>query len=537
MEQRYPGKRIETLAYQYTITPPRYLRPRANVVIRCAFIEACYCHSLEETERAASIRAALQGWSAVAPYLYVWHYAGVFSHYLLPLGNLRRTARDLQYFARHGVTGIFVQGQEGEPDASPLAELHAWVYAKLLWETERDVDALIREFVEAVYGGAAPAVLAYIDLLERLTSAAPEHIPCFPVPQALSHLTPAALECLAAALAPAREAADSAVSREHVAWLLDSLEYARLVQSPPYVVRANRLEPAVPEDRSVAAAQLVSRLRCRGVTGIRIARKVEELWPAIEHLSCIHPLVTLENEFLQVRIVPGVLGKVLSVTDRRSGHAYAYADDDVVEQNPDRIMAWAWESGAGAEYYDGMAWWGQSYAAKLLPETTGTRLILTGELVMAEYGRLVLRKGYFLPHAARTLELRSSLINQGGTTLLPTGDSRSHALGVRLATTSRSVFCWPAQRACSVQADTAYALEDDVPLRLAGPALASGNLMIRGSDAGETLAIDGLEHVAAIRLHWQRTRGWLRVLVHPHPARDLTPGGTYQWGYQLHFAA
>jgi hypothetical protein len=61
--------------------------------------------------------------------------------------------------------------------------------------------------------------------------------------------------------------------------------------------------------------------------------------------------------------------------------------------------------------------------------------------------------------------------------------------------------------------------------------------MIRGSDAGETLAIDGLEHVAAIRLHWQRTRGWLRVLVHPHPARDLTPGGTYQWGYQLHFAA
>ncbi|MCL4545158.1 MAG: DUF4838 domain-containing protein [Chloroflexi bacterium] len=536
VEQRYPGKLIETLAYQYTVKPPRYLHPRANVVIRCAFIEACYCHSLEETERAAPIRAALEGWGAIAQHLYVWHYAGVFSHYLLPLGNLRRTARDLQYFARHGVTGIFVQGQEGEPDVSALAELHAWVYAKLLWHPEQDLDTLIREFVHAVYGGAAPVVLAYLDLLERLTGESPEHISCFPTPQTLHYLTPSVLERLTAALAPARDAADSAVSQEHVAWLLDSLEYARLIRFPPYVVHTNRLEPAVPADRSVPVAQLVSRLQCRGVTGIRIAHRVEELWPAVEHMTCVHPLVDLENEFLQIRIVPSVLGKVHSVTDRRSGRSYVYARDDVVERG-DRAIAWAWENGAVAEYYERLTWAGSSYIAKLLPAPDGTRLVLTSELVTANQGRLTLRKEFFLPQQAQTLAVRYALVNPGATTLLQTGDGHFQATGARFSPPSRSVFCWPEQCAPLADAGTTYPLEDDVPLRLVGPALTSNRITIRGSDAGAMLAIERLEHVAAIRLHWQRTRGWLRVLVSPHPAHDLAPGGTYHWGYALHFAA
>lgn len=535
VEQRYPGKLIETLAYQYTVKPPRNLRPRANVVIRCAFIEACYCHSLEETERAAPIRAALEGWAAIAQHLYVWHYAGVFSHYLLPLGNLRRTARDLQYFARRGVTGIFVQGQEGESDASPLAELHAWVYAKLLWHPDQDPDTLISEFVHAVYGGAAPAVLAYLDLLERLTGESPEHISCFPTLQTLHYLTPNVVDQLTTALAPARDAVNDAARQERVAWLLDSLEYARLVRFPPYELHADLLEPALPEDRSVPVAQLVSRLQRRGVTGICIAHRIEELWPTVEHMTCVHPLVDLENEFLHIRIVPSVLGKVHSVTDRRSGYSYVYTRDDVLERG-DRAMAWAWENGAVAEYYERLTWAGPSYIAKLLTSPDGTRLVLTTELVTANQGCLVLRKEFFLPQQAQKLTVRYALVNPGATMLLQTGGSHFQATGARFSPPSRSVFCWPERRAPSVEADTAYLLADDVPLRLIGPTLASGRITIRGSDAGATLTIEELENVAAIRLHWQQARGWLRVLVSPRPAYDLAPGIAYHWSYALHFA-
>ena len=46
VEQEYPGKAIETLAYQWTRKAPKTMRPRPNVIIRLCSIECCFMHPL-----------------------------------------------------------------------------------------------------------------------------------------------------------------------------------------------------------------------------------------------------------------------------------------------------------------------------------------------------------------------------------------------------------------------------------------------------------------------------------------------------------
>jgi hypothetical protein len=51
-------------------------------------------------------------------------------------------------------------------DGTPAA-LTMYVRARLLWDAGQDVDALIREWCDRLYGAAAPALYGYFQALER----------------------------------------------------------------------------------------------------------------------------------------------------------------------------------------------------------------------------------------------------------------------------------------------------------------------------------------------------------------------------------
>ncbi len=194
IEPDHPGILIETLAYQYTRRPPRTIRPRPNVIIRLCSIECCFAHPLDgcpdETNRA--FMEDLRGWQRIAPRLYVWDYTTDFAHYLLPFPNLDVLAPNVRTFAAHGVTGVFEQGNYSPGGGGELAELRSWVLAQLLWNPSLDGDALIQEFVRAVYGPSAPHVTAYLDSRRRLARESGAHVRIFDGPDR-PDLAPAAL--------------------------------------------------------------------------------------------------------------------------------------------------------------------------------------------------------------------------------------------------------------------------------------------------------------------------------------------------------
>ena len=60
-----------------------------------------------------------------------------------------------------------------------MAELRAWVLAKLLWDPSRDGEALTNEFIEGYYGPAAPHIKAYLKVTHDAVEQSGDWLGCF----------------------------------------------------------------------------------------------------------------------------------------------------------------------------------------------------------------------------------------------------------------------------------------------------------------------------------------------------------------------
>jgi hypothetical protein len=169
--ERHPNILIDTLAYQWSEKPPLHVRPHKNVRIRIAPIDACFGHGLDRCDANKSALANLRAWARITDQLYVWHYCTNFANYLQPLPDLDEISRDIPLFKRTGVVGLFYEGDYAAGGGGEMAELKAWLMAKLMWDPSKPAEALITEYLNGVYGPAAPKMQQWLDLLH----AAPRH--------------------------------------------------------------------------------------------------------------------------------------------------------------------------------------------------------------------------------------------------------------------------------------------------------------------------------------------------------------------------
>ncbi|MCL2104530.1 MAG: DUF4838 domain-containing protein [Kiritimatiellaeota bacterium] len=166
VEKEFPDVWIETLAYQYTRTPPKTLRPHRNVVPRLCTIECDFSHALDVSafKQNRKFVEDIRGWSAITDKLYIWDYVTNFRNYIGPFPNINALQGNVRFFKANNVIGLFeqgaYQGRHGE-----FAELKAWLLAKWLWNPDLPQDALISDFLNGYYGAAAPFVRQYMDKL------------------------------------------------------------------------------------------------------------------------------------------------------------------------------------------------------------------------------------------------------------------------------------------------------------------------------------------------------------------------------------
>ena len=163
----HPGKMVDMLAYQDTADPPSMVRPLSNVQIRLCPIDACQAHSYRTCVYNRPIRERLEQWSRIAPKLHIWQYSINFSHYLAPFPNYDELISDIPMLQRAGVSGLFIEGAVSEGGGGDDAELRSYLAARLLWKPDLDAAAEIREFLDAVYGPAAPLMWNYFVLRQH----------------------------------------------------------------------------------------------------------------------------------------------------------------------------------------------------------------------------------------------------------------------------------------------------------------------------------------------------------------------------------
>lgn len=160
----FPDKQFSTLAYLYTMHPPKHVRPRPNVNIMLCDID-CYREvPLQDNASGRDFLKALEGWSAISDNIFVWDYGINFDGTTTPFPNFHIIAPNMRTFRDNNATMHFSQiaGFRG----GDMSELRTWLVSKLLWNPDADVDSLTTTFLNGYYGPAAPYIDKYLKLQE-----------------------------------------------------------------------------------------------------------------------------------------------------------------------------------------------------------------------------------------------------------------------------------------------------------------------------------------------------------------------------------
>ncbi|MCG3199182.1 MAG: hypothetical protein GHCLOJNM_03691 [bacterium] len=167
VEAEFPDKYVGTLAYHFTLDPPKTVRPRANVVVRLCSHDCCFSHPFDSCPRNEKFMGYLRGWSAISPHLYIWDYVVDFDHYVMPYPNFKALQRNIRILRDHKVIGIMEQGAYSSRGGD-FAELKMNLLAKLLWNPDADAERIISDFMYGYYGHAGEHIRAYFDLVQGL---------------------------------------------------------------------------------------------------------------------------------------------------------------------------------------------------------------------------------------------------------------------------------------------------------------------------------------------------------------------------------
>ena len=171
IEKEYPNVLIHTFAYQYSRRAPKFIRPRDNVIVRLCNIECSWDEPMrkkfesDKNSYSAEFVQNITDWGKITKHLYIWDYACNFSYYILPFPNYYVLADNLKYYRECKVDGMLQQGNFAYGAATGLAEIEAYLCAKLMWNVNADVKMLIKEFTDALYGSSAKYIREYIELL------------------------------------------------------------------------------------------------------------------------------------------------------------------------------------------------------------------------------------------------------------------------------------------------------------------------------------------------------------------------------------
>ena len=173
VEKEFPDKLIETYAYMYSQKPPIHVRPRRNVMIYLCNDGSqgppyMNRHKTLDEQRDApfSFAKTLEAWSRIADKIHIFDYNTNFTRSLYAFPIELTFAPNLRLYRDCGVK--FVNGYGGVYTLhADFAELKLWLYAKLAWNPDQDVESLLRRFFGGYYGRGAPQARKVFDILQR----------------------------------------------------------------------------------------------------------------------------------------------------------------------------------------------------------------------------------------------------------------------------------------------------------------------------------------------------------------------------------
>lgn len=159
--ERFPEKKISTLAYWYSRKPPAHTQPRENVHIMLCNIEANRALPIESDPLCKDSKEELMAWKNICSHVFLWDYNIQFRNLVSPFPNLYTLAPNLRFFVENHVTELF--SQCNRDIGGEWSDLRGYLLAKLIWNPQADEKKTLREYMEGYYKQAAPYLMQYIE--------------------------------------------------------------------------------------------------------------------------------------------------------------------------------------------------------------------------------------------------------------------------------------------------------------------------------------------------------------------------------------
>lgn len=147
-------------AYTYNEEPPLNnkgelvdpaCKPLKNVFVKYAPIWSTYYFGLDDIRNTSNTYGVCEKWATVADTMLSWTYHSYFSDYFWYLDTTHGLKGTLQTLKNCGV--IYAMGQGTYTEKVPYQQfLEAYVYGKLCWDLNKDVNDLVDEFLYYYFG-------------------------------------------------------------------------------------------------------------------------------------------------------------------------------------------------------------------------------------------------------------------------------------------------------------------------------------------------------------------------------------------------
>ena len=178
VNREYPDIAIETFAYQFTLMPPKTVRPSDHVHVRVCLIEADAGHPLTHPNN-AQYYEALKGWCAISQNVKIWHYITNYTNmgYVHPFA--RTMAADIRLFKELGIKDVYSEDCAESGQFSWFSVFRGALNAHLLMNVDMDAEAFAEDFFRGYYGKAGEPLLAMFRLYEKTAAESDAIITCY----------------------------------------------------------------------------------------------------------------------------------------------------------------------------------------------------------------------------------------------------------------------------------------------------------------------------------------------------------------------
>ena len=125
-----------------------------NVAIWIAPLYEDYTISVHHPD-SLNIRKMMESWHACTKTYFVWAYNVYFSDYLIPYDSYEAVQDMIKYFVAHNTKFLWAQGNYNTHQNTGYDDLKSYLFAKLMWNCNADINALITNFFQKTYREAA----------------------------------------------------------------------------------------------------------------------------------------------------------------------------------------------------------------------------------------------------------------------------------------------------------------------------------------------------------------------------------------------